>query len=238
MGIVDQFWYAWPWMGLGAAVVMVVLLFCTNACRSTSGPRWRDLQWLAWLALPLYLVHQFEEYSCNLTDGGYVIINQVFANTQGIFDLSALPMAHFPLVNILLVWFAVPLAAWLYHKSPVIALSPYGFILVNGLMHFAMTVVRGVPVSENPGFFTGTFLFIPVTIWVIYVAVKNKSVGVKGIVIALVAGALAHLMLGAAYAVSAVAGAVGTYIFDFLAGFSCIIFSWLGVKLFMRKPRA
>ena len=52
----------------------------------------------------LLLVHQFEEYALNIVDGNYVIVEQVFANAGSIMDLSALPMFHFPLVNIVLVW--------------------------------------------------------------------------------------------------------------------------------------
>ena len=124
MDLAEQFWYAWPWMGLGAAVVMAVLLFCTDLLRSDGGRRWLDPVWLAWLAVPIYLLHQFEEYACNLADGEYLIIGQVFANAGGIMDLSQLPLAFFPEVNILLVWVAVPISAYLCRRNPVIGLAP------------------------------------------------------------------------------------------------------------------
>ena len=56
-------------------------------------------------------------------------------------DLSNLPLAYFPLVNIALVWMGVPLSAWICRRNPVIGLAPYGFILVNGLMHCLGTLV-------------------------------------------------------------------------------------------------
>ncbi|MBQ9004544.1 MAG: HXXEE domain-containing protein, partial [Eggerthellaceae bacterium] len=162
MNIADAFWHAWPWVGLGMGIVMLVLLFATDLLRATGCPRWRDPYWLAWAAMPAYLVHQFEEYALNVVDGNYVIIEQVFSTVSGILDLSALPMLHVPLVNIALVWFGVPLAAWLGTRidNPAVAHSPYGFILVIGHLHFAMTAVRGVPVPLNPGFFTGTLVFL------------------------------------------------------------------------------
>ena len=52
---------AWPWIGLGFAVVLVVLLLATNTLRDdTVRPRWRDLRWLSFLAVAGYLVHQVE----------------------------------------------------------------------------------------------------------------------------------------------------------------------------------
>ena len=48
----------------GGAIVMVALLLLTDTFRgNTTVSRWRDPVWLGWLAVPLYLVHQFEEYS-------------------------------------------------------------------------------------------------------------------------------------------------------------------------------
>ncbi len=69
-------------------------------------------------------------------------------------DLSDLPMAHFPLVSIALVWLGVPLAEYLCRKlkNPVVGMSSYGFFLINGMLHFASTVVRGLPPVQNPGF--------------------------------------------------------------------------------------
>ena len=43
---------------------MVAILLTTDTFRgNTAVSRWRDLVWLAWLAAPLYWVHQLEEYS-------------------------------------------------------------------------------------------------------------------------------------------------------------------------------
>ncbi|MDQ2699435.1 MAG: hypothetical protein M3Y46_11635, partial [Actinomycetota bacterium] len=53
---------AWPWIGLGFATVLGILL-CTNVLRGDrSLPRWRDLRWLSFLAVAVYMVHNVEEY--------------------------------------------------------------------------------------------------------------------------------------------------------------------------------
>ena len=62
----QQHWFhtVWPFVGAGAAIVMVAILLTTDTFRSnTTVSRWRDAVWLAWLAAPLYWVHQLEEYS-------------------------------------------------------------------------------------------------------------------------------------------------------------------------------
>ena len=62
----QQHWFytVWPFIGGGGAIVMVAILLTTDTFRSnTTVSRWRDAVWLAWLAAPLYWVHQLEEYS-------------------------------------------------------------------------------------------------------------------------------------------------------------------------------
>ena len=233
MDLAQAFWYAWPWMGLGMAVPMLVLLFATGLQRGSDAPRWRDPYWLAWAAMPAYLVHQFEEYGLNIIDGNYVIIEQVFANAGGILDLSGLPMFHFPLVNVALVWAGVPLAAWLGRRmrNPVVALSPYGFVLVNGLMHLGLTLARGVPVADNPGFFTGVFLFLPLVALVIAVCARGSFMRGGGIAAFLAAGAVAHVLLGVGYAVSAL-GPAAVAALDVFAGLSPAVLAWLFCKAF------
>ena len=45
----SYFFNIWPWMGLGAAVVVLILLFCTDWLRGdTAKSRWRDPFWLGW----------------------------------------------------------------------------------------------------------------------------------------------------------------------------------------------
>lgn len=51
------------WIGLGAAVVLTVVLLATDALRSDHAlSRWKDPSCLGWLAVVMYLFHIFEEY--------------------------------------------------------------------------------------------------------------------------------------------------------------------------------
>ena len=59
---------AWPWIGFSAAAfVLIILLFGTQILRSDpSVSRWRDPVWLSWLAVPIYMIHNVEEYGIDL----------------------------------------------------------------------------------------------------------------------------------------------------------------------------
>src|SRR4051812_39212989 len=62
----------WPWAGLMLALVLFALLFFTDRLRGNRKiQRWRDFQWLAWLFLPVYMLHQFEEHGIDLLGQAY-----------------------------------------------------------------------------------------------------------------------------------------------------------------------
>ena len=152
----------WPWMGLGAAVVFLVLMFATNLMRSRQiGSRWWDLVWLSWLTVPLYLLHVFEEYSHDVLGRVYFIADNV-CHAQGypVYPDCPIPTIHFPLVNIALVWVAAPIAAWLSRRNIVVGLTFYGLILFNGILHVVTALIVGS--DAYPGMVTGSLLFVPI----------------------------------------------------------------------------
>ena len=66
-------WFAWPWVGLLLAFVMLWLMFRTKIFRGKSCSRFKDGAWYAWLPMPAYLLHQFEEYACHVTNGQFAV---------------------------------------------------------------------------------------------------------------------------------------------------------------------
>ena len=63
------FYTVWPFIGVGAAIVMIAVLLWTDAFRANLAvSRWRDLVWLCWLAVPLYLLHQFGPLAAHIVD--------------------------------------------------------------------------------------------------------------------------------------------------------------------------
>ena len=64
----SYFFNIWPWMGLGGAVVVLILLFCTDWLRGdTTKSRWKDPFWLGWAFMVCYMLHNVEEYGFDLT---------------------------------------------------------------------------------------------------------------------------------------------------------------------------
>ena len=91
----QQHWFydVWPFVGGGAAIVMVAILLTTDTFRSnTTVSRWRDPVWLAWLAAPLYWVHQLEEYSLPVIGLPYSLPDMVC----GKFDFPRIQIALSP----------------------------------------------------------------------------------------------------------------------------------------------
>lgn len=60
----SYFFNIWPWIGFGAAVVVMIILFCTDFLRvEMQKCRWKDHYWLSWLFMVCYMLHNIEEYT-------------------------------------------------------------------------------------------------------------------------------------------------------------------------------
>ena len=217
-------WFTWPWVGLLLAFVMLWLMFRTKIFRSKSGSRFKDGAWYAWLPMPAYLLHQFEEYACHVTNGQFDIVAQFYTGNLP-FPTDGLPLAHFPLVNIALAWFGAPLAALLYRKNPLLGFSYFGFMLLNGVTHLA----QGLNPATNPGLITAVFIFIPSAIYMIILSLREKILSARGVALTLASGILAHVFLFLVYFLPPL-GASAVFAGDIICGFAPIIFARLAVK--------
>ena len=155
----QQHWFydVWAFIGTGGAIVMVAIMLTTDTFRSnTTVSRWRDAVWLAWLAAPLYWVHQLKEYSLPVIGLPYSLPDMVC----GQFDFPPypacpIPMSFYPVVNISLMWFGAPLAAYICRRNVLIGLSSWGLIMANGFVHSAGGIAEG---AYNTGLWTAAFL--------------------------------------------------------------------------------
>ena len=172
------FYTVWPFIGVGGAIVMVAILLITDTFRgNTTVSRWRDPAWLAWLAVPLYWVHQFEEYSLPVLGFDYSI-QEMICEKIGFppYPACPIPLAFYPVVNISLMWFGAPLAAYLFRRNVLIGLSYWGLLFANGLVHTAGGVAAA---AYNTGLLSAAFLFVPLSLWVIY-ACDSRAVQRQG----------------------------------------------------------
>lgn len=148
----------WPWMGFGAAIVLLVLLFDTNVlCSTEGGSRWRDPTWFAWLCAVAYMVHNVEEYGIDIT-GTSLAFPQMMEGLMG--QIPA--WTFFLCVNLALVWVMGPLATHLSRRWPVLCFGMVGIETINCLTHIPGAIVLG---AVGGGFFTAVLLFLPLVIW-------------------------------------------------------------------------
>jgi len=190
--MVPPTWFdaAWPFIGLGGAIVMVAVLLTTDTFRgNVVVSRWRDPVWLGWLAVPLYWVHQFEEYSLPVLGFNYSIQEMICKNLGfAPYPDCPIPLSFYPVVNIALMWFGAPLAAYLGRRNVLIGLSFWGLLLANGLLHTAGGVAQG---AYNTGLWSSVILFVPLSLWVIYACAIRGPYSGKVVGVAFAAGALA-----------------------------------------------
>ena len=231
MNTTDILYLAWPYIGLGGGIAVIVGLF-TDAFRSTPNvSRWRDTVWLSWAMVAAYLLHVCEEYGLHITDGQFDLITNFKA--MGVDErFGGIPLAFFPLVNIGLTWIALPVAAIVCRRNPVVGLAGMGFLVVNGLTHLGAGVAMGQGLAGNLGGFTGLFVFIPLFCWICYVCVKDRLLPRKGLAIAIISGVVAHLLLFSLYALNKIAGHTAAYIWTPFVVTSTLWLSWLLCKAF------
>ena len=231
----NWFYTVWPFIGLGGAIVMVAILLVTDTFRGNIRvSRWRDPMWLGWLAVPLYWIHQFEEYSLRTLGFDYSI-QEMICGKLGFppYPDCPIPLSFYPVVNIALMWFGAPLAAYLGRRNVLVGLSFWGLLLANGLVHSAGGVAEG---AYNTGLWSAAFLFVPLSLWVIYACAIRGTVSGKVVGMAFVAGALTHVLLFFGYGLfkSGVIGNPGLLAFAVFVGFAPIMLATLASRFF--KP--
>jgi hypothetical protein len=131
---------------------MVAILLTTDTFRaSPTVSRWRDPMGLAWLAVPLYWIHQFEEYSLPVIGLDYAI-QEMICEKIGFppYPDCPIPRTFYPVVNIARMWFGAPLAAYLFRRNVLIGLSFWGLVFANGLVHTA-GASRRAPTTPDCG---------------------------------------------------------------------------------------
>lgn len=211
---------------------MVAMLLMTDTFRSNNAiSRWRDAVWLGWLAVPLYWVHQPEEYSLPVLGFDYSI-QEMVCKAQGYspYPDCPIPLSFYPVVNIALMWAGAPLAAYLGRRNIAIGLSFWGMVFANGLLH----TLAGVALSAyNTGLWSGAILFVPLSVWVVYACVIRGPYTGKVMGVAFAAGILTHILLGGGYALLrfGVVGAAGLLAYSVALGFAPIFLAALLSRL-------
>lgn len=184
-----------PWIGGGAAVVLLVLLFGTRLLQSEPGAsRWYDRVWLSWLALTIYLLHNVEEYGIDV----FGRMTRFPAEICSVLKLPAppdcpIPASYFLAVNVPAIWVAATIAALLSRRDPLIGLAFYGLIFVNLFFHIMPPLVAGA--GFGPGTLTAIALFVPVSVWIIHACFGAGRLSYKALALIFFNGVLFHIFL-------------------------------------------
>lgn len=188
-----SFDYVWPYMGLGAALLLALLLATDLLRTDRMVSRWHDIVWLTWLGTLAYLVHQFEEHGVDAHGAEYSFRGFLCASL-GFSDPNACPFppSVITAVNVAAVWLLGPAAALLGRRWPLIALSFFSVPSVNLIAHVAPAVMEG---TYNPGVLTAIVLFLPLSLWTFYVALTRYQLGWRAVIATIVAGIVLHGVL-------------------------------------------
>ena len=188
-----SFTYVWPYMGMGAALLLALLL-ATGLLRSDrSVSRWQDLVWLAWAGMLVYLVHQFEEHGID-AEGRHYAFRAFLCGSVGFADPKTclVPYSFITSVNVAAVWLAGPAAALLGRRWPALALSYFSIPFINMFAHVGPGLVNA---AYNPGEVTAIVLFLPLSLWAFYVALTRYRLGWHAVIATVAAGIVLHAIL-------------------------------------------
>ena len=131
------------------------------------------------------------------------------------------------------MWFGAPLAAYLFRRNVLVGLSFWGLLFANGLVHSAGGIAAG---AYNTGLWSAAFLFVPFSLWVIYVSAIRGPYSGNVVAVAYAAGALTHVLLFAGYGLfkAGVIGSAGLLVYAAVIGFTPIILAAIASRFF--KP--
>lgn len=185
----------WPWIGLVAAVVLIILIFCTNIFRGRRDvSRWRDPVSLSWLMMVAYMLHNFEEYGLD-AEGRAFRFPATACHAFGFSCLQACPFvpSFFVSVNVPFVWVVLPIAALCCRRNPAVGLAGAGLLLTNGMSHVVGLLT---PMGYSPGTLTAAVILIPLGVWVFATCFgQDKLLARPHIAVNLLASILAQAVL-------------------------------------------
>lgn len=176
----------WPWIALGAAGLLLILLARGDTlAQERRGPRWQDLDWLILAGLALTLLHQFEESGLDLSGRPGALLGALCTGF-GFRDAVAcpIPLAAVTGFNVATVWIAALIAVFAGRRHPLVGLTIFVVPLGNLILHLGAAIGLA---RYNPGLGTA-LLMLPVAAWTLLVAAHRHAAGPKVIAL-LFAGA-------------------------------------------------
>lgn len=156
----------WPKSTIFLAVYSTILIFLFVLEKDIA-------LFLIWIQLPIYWLHQFEEY---VFPGGFIetFNRQVLGSNEKEWPMSK--KASF-WINIPIIYIAFPLSAILAGTVNIsIGIWTAYFSILNAITHVGMFV----RIKYNPGFFVSAFLNIPIGVFTVWYFYSNDVISALG----------------------------------------------------------
>jgi hypothetical protein len=224
---------AWPYAGVGLAVLMIAWLALEK--RNGSAPaRWQDPAWVLPLLWPMYLVHQFEEHGVDLLGRHYSFLGEL-CGTLGYAQIQECPAdrAFIFAVNAIGCQMAFAMS-WIFRRrNPLVAACAWGIPLVNAVTHVAGAVTHR---AYNPGVATSLILFAPLSAWMLRTALRSGMIERSQVLRIVASGVVIHAVLVGSLLLRA-QGWLSHEALLFLNaanGLWPLAFGWVGVKRIAR----
>jgi hypothetical protein len=159
------------WVYGGALAGLLLLLLTPLFARGWTGP-----ETLSFLALPAYMLHQYEEHDA---DRFRQFVNRTIGGGR-----EALTVADVFWINIAGVWLTLALGLWaMLRLDTGWGVFAAWFILVNAAAHLAQAAALRRP---NPGVWTGAFLFLPLSLAILSALAGTATLAQHLVTLALV----------------------------------------------------
>ncbi|GAA5885593.1 hypothetical protein JCM6882_007486 [Rhodosporidiobolus microsporus] len=183
---------SWPFLVLVSVLSMGFTLFRPTKPLSV---KVNDPAWWMQLGLPLYMLHQFEEYGVDLK-GRHFRFQETLCGNLGFPSLPSCPIKpwHATYVNLLLVSLSA-LRARRAGSLPSAGANFYGVVLINRLFHLAMAVHAAQEDGKevyNPGLATAVFLFLPCAVMALQCLHRHRLLSTAGVVRSIAVGVAVH----------------------------------------------
>lgn len=219
------------WIGGAAAVVLLILLFCTDLLRADPDKsRWRDYTWLSWMGMAAYLLHNVEEYGIDL----YGRLHGFPQDIVNIMKLTPypdcpIPPLYFVAVNVTAFWIAAPIASLLSRRHPLVGLSMYSIIMINIVFHI-VPLVGGV--GYGAGTLTALVIFVPLSILVIRTCFGPGRMSYGALTLLIAGGIVMHAILTAPMLLhlKGMIGATPMLLAQVVNPFVLMLILWLGER--------
>ncbi|MFC1767879.1 HXXEE domain-containing protein [Candidatus Margulisiibacteriota bacterium] len=180
--MMDYLYKNWPKIGIVSAVFILVMLIFYP------GTKIGSLQWLFWLLVPVYMIHQFEEY---VFPGGFKNeLNQEVMKSSN--SESPLNDKTAFWINVPIVWVIFPISAIIGLNFVLIPAVCMLFAAANGILHLAFSIRK---MKYGPGFLASLFLNIPLAVYTVGNLIAKDMINTQGLVIATVIALFLHSLI-------------------------------------------